>query len=98
MKIIIIIIIAICERDRYFYDVNEITQKRMWLLLGEVMVDAGKVLELKARLPLSPLGAPLMRGRRADGVRSGKWYSCSWCIVNGPPAASYRMSKCFPVT
>ena len=45
----------------------------MLLLLGEVMVDAGKVLELKAQRPLSPPGAPLMRGRRAEGVRSGKW-------------------------
>ena len=30
----------------------------MLLLLGEVMVDAGKVLELEARRPLSPLGDP----------------------------------------
>jgi hypothetical protein len=47
--------------------------KTMLLLLGEVMVDAGKVLELKARRPLTPPGTPLMRGRTAEGVRSGKW-------------------------
>ena len=46
--------------------------KTMLLLLGEVMVDAGEVLELEARRPLSPLCTPLMRGRRAEGVRSGK--------------------------
>jgi hypothetical protein len=45
----------------------------MLLLLVEVMVDAGKVWELKARSPLSPSGAPLMRGQRAEGVRSGTW-------------------------
>jgi hypothetical protein len=45
----------------------------MLLLLGEVMVDAGKVLELRARRPLSPPCPTLMRGRRAEGVRSGKW-------------------------
>jgi hypothetical protein len=41
--------------------------KTMFFLLGEVRVDAGKVLELKARRPLSPPGAPLMRGRTAEG-------------------------------
>ena len=41
--------------------------KTMLLPLGEAMVDVGKVLELKARCPLSPPGAPLMRGRRAEG-------------------------------
>ena len=55
-------------------DINEMKLlNTMLLLLGEVMVDAGKVRELKARRPLSPPVAPLMRGRRAEGVRSGKW-------------------------
>lgn len=53
-------------------DMNEITQNNA-LLLWEVMVDARQVLELKARRPLSPPAAPLMRGQRAEGVRSGKW-------------------------
>ena len=53
---------------------NEITQNDVvTVLLEEVMVDAGKVWELKARRPLSPPVAPLMRGRGAEGVRSGKW-------------------------
>ena len=47
--------------------------KTMLLPLGEGMVDAGKVLDLEARRPLSPPASPLMRGRRAEGVRSGKW-------------------------
>jgi hypothetical protein len=33
------------------------------------MVDAGKMLELKARRPLSPPDPPLMRGLRAEGCR-----------------------------
>lgn len=41
--------------------------KTMLLLLGEVMVGAGKVLELEARHPLLLPGAPLIRGRRAEG-------------------------------
>lgn len=49
------------------------TLKTMLLMLGEVLGDVGKVLELTARGPLSPPASQLMRGRRAEGVRSGKW-------------------------
>jgi hypothetical protein len=45
----------------------------MLSVLGEVVVDVGKVLELEARRPLPPQASLLMRGRRAEGVRSGKW-------------------------
>ena len=45
----------------------------MLSMLREVAVDVGEVLELEARRPLSPPASPLMRGRRAEGVRSGKW-------------------------
>jgi hypothetical protein len=47
--------------------------KPMLLLLGKLMVDAGKVLELKARRPLSPAVAPLMRSQRVERSRNGKW-------------------------
>ena len=47
--------------------------KTILLRLGEVMVDAGKGLQLKAQRPLAPPASTLMRGRRAEGVRSGKW-------------------------
>jgi hypothetical protein len=39
----------------------------MLLPLGELVFNAGDVLELEARHPLSPPAAPLMRGRRAGG-------------------------------
>jgi len=38
-----------------------------------VAFDVGHVLELTARLPLSPPGVLLMRDPRAERLRSGKW-------------------------
>ena len=55
-----------------FYDMNEIIQNDV-VAVGGGDGRRGEGVELKARRPLAPPASPLMRGRRAEGVRSGKW-------------------------
>lgn len=42
-------------------------------VLDGAVVDVRKVLELEVRRPLSLPASSLVRGRRAEGERSGKW-------------------------
>ena len=69
------------------------------MLLGEVMVDVGKVLEPKARRPLSPPVTPLLRGRRAEGVRDAYRWAWTWSMrgKRSPFAGGARSRSTFHI-